>query len=216
MIKGVLFDLDGTLADSLASMALSGNKALADVGLPPQPMDKYKYFAGDGADMLVKRALIAAGDESLDFYDKTYLQYKNYFRVDCTYQVEPFSGIMELLQELKKRKIKIGVISNKPHQRTVDVVNALFGKNYFDILVGQKKEIPKKPDPQSSQIAAKELGILPKECIYVGDTNVDMKTGIAAGMYTVGVLWGFRSREELEKYKPNAIIEQPKELLELL
>lgn len=216
MYKAVLFDLDGTLADSLESIAYGANKALEAKGFSPHPVENYKYYAGDGADMLIKRALKDAGDEAGEFFDETFSLYQDIFKEDCTYKVKAFDGIFELLEELKARGIKIGVISNKPHLRSVDVVNTLFGEDYFDIVVGQKEGVPKKPDPASTLDGARQLGVLPRECIYAGDTDVDMQNGNAAGMFTVGVLWGFRKREELLENHAHAIIETPRELINLL
>lgn len=216
MYKAVLFDLDGTLADSLESIASAANKALEVSGFQPLPVENYKYYAGDGQDTLIRRALKAAGDEEGEWFDKTISVYKEIFKQDCTYKVKAFDGVSELLQELKKRGIKIGVISNKPHQRSLDVVNTLFGEGYFDIVVGQKDGVPKKPNPASTLNGALELGAAPGECIYVGDTDVDMDNGNAAGMFTVGVLWGFRQREELLEHHAHAVIEDPMELINLL
>lgn len=120
-----------------------------------------------------------------------------------------------MLEEAKKRGIKIAVVSNKPHERTMDVVEKLFGKDFFDMVVGQREGIEKKPDPIGVLEAAKQFGLTREECMYVGDTDVDMETGHRAGMFTVGVLWGFRSREELEENKADYIVEKPEELLEL-
>lgn len=216
MFKCVLFDLDGTLADTVESLAAAGNKALEMVGLMPRPIEDYKYFAGNGSDVLVKRILKAAKDEACVNYDKAYEAYRNFFEKGCTYHIKPYQGICEMLAELKKRKIKIGVVSNKPHQHSIEVVETLFGKGYFDCITGHKEGFPKKPDPASTIAAAGELGYSPRDCVYVGDTNVDMENGLAAGMFTVGVLWGFRTKEELERFKPQAIIKKPAELLELL
>ncbi|MDK2807456.1 MAG: phosphoglycolate phosphatase [Clostridiales bacterium] len=214
MFRCVLFDLDGTLVDSLESIAVAGNKALLEVGLPPQPVKAYQYFAGDGADTLVKRALIAAGDEACTLYDKAYSVYKHFFLQGSTYHVAPFAGILDVLNALKNNKIKIGVISNKPHLATVEVVESLFGAGYFDYVIGHKEGGKKKPDPSITREAANALGVKPAECMYVGDTNVDMENGLKAGMFTVGVLWGFRELEELKACRPHAIIAYPGELLQ--
>lgn len=216
MTKCVMFDLDGTLADSVESIATAGNRALQEVGLLPQPEESYKYFAGDGADTLIERMLKASGDETASLYERTYTAYKKFFETGCMYRVKPYPGIPKMLEALKRQGIKIGVISNKPHQRTVDVVEALFGKNYFDVIEGHKEGVPKKPNPAAVIAAVGRLGIQPEECIYVGDTNVDMQTGLSAKMFTIGVLWGFRDRSELEAFHPQAIIEMPEEILNYL
>lgn len=216
MKKAVLFDLDGTLADTIESIAKAGNRALEACGFPGQPLEAYKYFAGDGADTLVRRVLRAAGDQECSAYEKVFAKYQEFFKNGCTYHVKPFDGIPELLAALKEKGIKTGVVSNKPHLRTIDVVEGLFGKGSLDIVVGQKEGVPKKPDPSVVLAAADSLGVSPEECMYVGDTNVDMITGNAAGMYTVGVLWGFRDKEELEANHAHAIVKEPGQLLELL
>ena len=211
----MIFDLDGTLADTVESISVAGNKALAVCGLEPQPIESYKYFAGDGADTLIHRALAAAGDEKGVWFEKAYAEYKLFFEKDCTYKVRAFEGIPEALQEAKKRGIFLAVVSNKPHARTLDVVQKLFGNALFDVVIGQREGIAKKPNPVGVLEAAKQFGVKPEECMYIGDTNVDMETGHRAGVFTVGVVWGFRDREELEANKADYIVEEPKELLAL-
>ena len=121
-----------------------------------------------------------------------------------------------MLSELKKRNIKIAVLSNKPHTRTLDNVNAIFGENYFDRVYGERENVKIKPDPEGALLIAKELQVSPEECLYFGDTNTDMKTGISAKMDTIGVAWGFRTVEELESYNPMKIIKSPKEILDII
>ena len=124
----------------------------------------------------------------------------------------PYPGIVELLEELKGLRAKLGVISNKPHANTVDVIEQVFGDEIFDWVQGQTEEIPRKPDPAGALYTARRLGVSPKECLYIGDTGTDMKTGTAAGMYTVGVLWGFRDRKELQETGAMEIVEEPSQL----
>lgn len=213
MYKGMIFDLDGTLADTVESIAVAGNKALKACGLKEQPIESYKYFAGDGADTLIYRALAAAGDKEGSCFEKAYEEYKLFFQKDCTYKVVPFDGIREMLREVKERGIKIAVVSNKPHERTLEVVDKLFGKDFFDMVVGQREGIAKKPDPAGALEAAGAFGLKPEECMYIGDTNVDMETGHRAGMFTVGVLWGFRDKAELEASHADWIVDEPAGLL---
>lgn len=211
-----MFDLDGTIADTLESIAYSANKTLVACGLQARPVEEYKYYAGDGADVLVMKALKAAcnSDEQAEsLFEQAKKIYREVFVDACMYNVKPFDGIVEMLDGLKNQGIKIGVLTNKPHDRGVDVVVELFGEGYFDCFMGQKDGIPKKPDPSGAKIMLEEFDVLPEECLYVGDTNVDMQTGKNTGMFTVGVLWGFREREELVKNKADAIIEHPLELL---
>ena len=135
------------------------------------------------------------------------------FVKDCTKGVVPFEDINELLKQLKKREIKLAVLSNKPHDRTIDVVNKIFGNNTFDMVLGYKNEETKKPNPYGALLIAKRFNIKPEDCVYIGDTDTDMQTGINAGMYTIGVSWGFRDREELIKNKANIIVDNPMDLL---
>ncbi|MBU9739027.1 HAD family hydrolase [Diplocloster agilis] len=216
MWKAVLFDLDGTLADTLKSLHYCTNRALKYCGLPGHPMEAYKTMVGDGAAKLLERALIAAGDTQLVNMEKITAKYKEVFAKDCMYEVKPYDGILELLGTLKERGIKIAVLSNKPHAQTIDVVETLFGKGYFDHVQGQQEGIRRKPYPDGALAIAAGFGIEPAECLYLGDTNTDMQTGNAAGMHTVGVTWGFRDREELEANQAQDIIDAPMELCRLL
>ena len=148
MKKLVIFDLDGTLSDTIASIKYCADAALAVCGLGPFGEKDYCYFVGDGAATLIERCLVAAGDKELKYFDKVFAAYKEIFAQHCMYQVKPYDGIVELLQELKARGIKIAVLSNKPHAETINVVETLFGKGVFDHMQGQKPEVEKKPSPQ--------------------------------------------------------------------
>ena len=213
MKKAVIFDLDGTLADTIASITYCGNLALSRFGLPSFGEEDYKRFVGDGAAMLIRRALLAAGDERLEHFDEVYETYLEIFAKDCMYQVKPYEGICALLEELKRLSVRIAVLSNKPDRDSLRVVEALFGKGYFDFVQGQREDIPRKPDP-AGVYRIMEAFVLPAgDFLYVGDSGVDMKTGRAAGIFTVGVLWGFRDREELVENGADAVISKPLELL---
>lgn len=213
MKKAVIFDLDGTLADTIASITYCGNLALSRFGLSSFGEEDYKHFVGDGAAMLIRRALLAAGDERLEHFDEVYEAYLEIFAKDCMYQVKPYEGICALLEELKRLSVRIAVLSNKPDRDSLRVVEALFGKGYFDFVQGQRADIPRKPDP-AGVYRIMEAFVLPAgDFLYVGDSGVDMKTGRAAGIFTVGVLWGFRDRKELVENGADAVISKPLELL---
>ena len=213
MKKAVIFDLDGTLADTIASITYCGNLALSRFGLPSFGEEDYKHFVGDGAAMLIRRALLAAGDERLEHFDEVYEAYLEIFAKDCMYQVKPYEGICALLEELKRLSVRIAVLSNKPDADSRRVVDELFGKGYFDFVQGQRADIPRKPDP-AGVYRIMEAFVLPAgDFLYVGDSGVDMKTGRAAGIFTVGVLWGFRDRKELVENGADAVISKPLELL---
>ncbi len=214
-MKAAIFDLDGTLADSLDSIAYCTNRTIAKFGYAPFERDRYRYFVGDGAAELVKRALIASGDINLTYYKDAKGQFEKNFKEDCMYQVVPYAGIVDTLKEFKKLGILLAVNSNKPHARTVEVIHTLFGAELFDVIQGQTPELRKKPSPDGIFHIAETLHVELSDIVYIGDTSVDMKTGKAAGVFTVGVLWGFRDRQELEENHADAIIMQPAELLRL-
>lgn len=216
MKKAVIFDLDGTLSDSIASIKYCGDRAIAPFGYGPFPESDYKYFIGDGVVNLIRRVLTASGDKELVHFDEALRLYKEYFAADCMYQVKPYEGIRELLAQLKKRNIRIAVLSNKPHAQTMDVIETLFGKGYFDVIQGQKEGVPIKPDPGGVFAILEQLGLQSKDILYLGDTATDMKTGKSAGAFTLGALWGFRDRRELEESHADAIIEKPLDLLGFL
>ncbi len=214
-MKGVIFDLDGTLSNTLESLTVSGNLALKALGLPPFPMDRYRYFVGDGADELVRRMLRASGDDACERYEELRSAYRESFAQYADYRVTVYEGMPETLRCLKERGLKLAVLSNKPHKQALEVVRKLYGEDLFDHIQGKVKELERKPSPEGALYIAKLLGFAPDEMLYVGDTSTDMKTGKSAGMYTVGVLWGFRDRKELEENGADLIIERPEELLEL-
>lgn len=216
MIKAVIFDLDGTLGDTAESIAYSANHALAEIGCPTFPVEQFRYFVGDGVDMLIRRCLMAAGDEQCVQFDVLKTAYQTCFSENCMYHVKPYEGICEMLTALKKRGIRIAVFSNKPHTQAVQVVEKLFGAGYFDMILGQTAQFGRKPAPDGALAIAERLAVTPQECLYVGDTNTDMQTGNAAQMTPVGVLWGFRDRKELEANNSAYIIEKPAELLSVL
>lgn len=216
MKKAVVFDLDGTLSDTIVSIAYCANRALEKFGLQTFENDRYKKFVGDGAAELIRRTLRNQPTDRMDLYEQVIAEYMRLFAVDCMYQVKPYEGIPQLLGELKKRGIRIAVFSNKPHKNTCMVIHDLFGDDIFDVIQGQVEEIAKKPSPDGVFLISEKLGIPVEEMLYMGDTDTDMQTGKNAGAFTVGVLWGFRDRAELEENHADAIIAHPSQLLEYL
>lgn len=214
MKKAVIFDLDGTLTNTLKSLWKSTNMALATAGLPPHEIDSYKYFAGNGAKELIRKSLIADGDTELVHFDSVMEAYNRIFEEYCMYEVKPYDGIPELLKALKEKGLHLAVNSNKPQPRTVDVVEEIFGKDTFDLLVGQCEERRRKPAPDGVNYILEQLHLNKEDVLYIGDTCTDMQTGKSAGVFTVGVLWGFRDRQELVENHADAIIEKPLELLQ--
>lgn len=215
MIKACIFDLDGTLANTLESMAYAANLVLRKFSLKELPVDNFKYYCGEGADMLVRRCLKDAGDEELDYFEEARDLYREIFAENPLYHAVPYPGIPELLANLKKRGVRLGVCSNKPHGAAVEVVGQMFA-GIFDGVVGQREGIARKPAPDAPLYMAKQFGVRPQECLYIGDTGTDMQTGAAADMYAVGVLWGFRTREELVKNECKALAEKPEDIIKIM
>ena len=216
MKKAVIFDLDGTLTDSLMSIKVSADKAMEKFGFGPYTEEQYKYFVGDGAPVLIERCLEAGGDKEHSFFEEAYAEYQKIFEKYCMYQVVPYEGIKELLAALKARGIKTAVLSNKPDCRTQDVIKAVFGEKDFDIVQGQTAEFARKPSPEGLQMILKRFGLTPEDILYLGDTGTDMQTGKSAGAFTIGALWGFRKKEELLENHADAVIENPLQLLAYL
>ena len=213
MKKAVIFDLDGTLTDTIASIKYCGDMTLAAFGYGPFTEQQYKYFVGDGAANLVRRALSEAGDKELVNFQKAFKLYREFFRENCMYQVKPYDGILQLLQSLKERGVKLAVLSNKPHAETVNVVETMFGRECFDCIRGQKADVAIKPSPEGVYQIFDQLKVKGEDILYLGDTATDMKTGKNAGVLTIGALWGFRDRAELEEGGADVIIDHPLQLL---
>ncbi len=215
MKQAVIFDLDGTLADTLSSIAFFANRALTQCGYEQIPLEEYRYLVGNGAKRLVHGMLARVGDDTPEAFDKVSPLYNDGYDADSLYLTKPYDGILTLLHALKQRGVKIGVLSNKPDRTTQKIVKALFG-DVVDACRGQQDGTPRKPDPAGVFLLLDELSVSPDDCLYVGDTKTDMQTGKAAGIFTVGVTWGFRDREELEEHHADAIISSPEELIAYL
>lgn len=214
MIKACIFDLDGTLADTLESMAYVANEIMRKFGLKELPVDNFRYYSGEGANMLMRRCLKDAGDPELTRFEEGQRIYREMFAADPMYKVTHYPGMPETLKELKKRGVKLAVCSNKPHPAAVKVIAQMFGDD-FDMVIGQSDAIRRKPAPDGPLKVAEEFGVRPEECMYIGDTRTDMLTGKAAGMFTVGALWGFRDLEELKTNGADMIAEKPSDLLNI-
>lgn len=212
-MRGCIFDLDGTLTDTLDSLTHSVNLTLEEMGLPQITEEQCRLFVGNGARCLMEKALKAAGDTKLSRIEEGMKVYGRIFSANCTYHVTPYKGILELLGQLKDRGIKLAVLSNKPHGQTVDVVKQIFGASIFDYVQGQCDTLARKPDPSGVWKLLEEMGISKEECLYIGDSEVDVKTAKAAGMQGIAVTWGFRDRELLKTEGADILIDSPQELL---
>lgn len=215
MKRAVLFDLDGTLLDTLEDLCNAVNRVLALHGFPLHPLDRYRYFIGDGARVLFERALPS---ECCD--EATLRQCLAEFREDYgrnwNVATRPYAGIAHLLDHLTVRGIARCVLSNKPHETTEKCVRGLLANWKFHVVLGLREGVPKKPDPTAALEIAARLGVHPSEVLYLGDTGTDMKTAVAAGMFPVGALWGFRPEQELREQGARVCVATPAEVLSLL
>lgn len=214
-ISACIFDLDGTILDTLESIGVTVNKVICELGFMKHPICAYKNFAGDGQNELIKRALIAAGDNNLNMYERAMSRYIELFKDNCNYNVKPYDGIKELLDNLKINNIKIAILSNKQDNNVKKLIGEIFGDDYFDYVLGQREDHERKPSNQGVDIIISNLGVDRNSCLYIGDTSTDMLTGKNSRMLTVGVTWGFREREELIANGADIIVNKPCELLEI-
>ncbi len=213
--RAVIFDLDGTLLDTLEDLADAVNRTLAANGYPTHPVDAYHYFIGDGSKMLITRAL-PPGRLDPETVDTCFETFRNDYRQNWKVKTRPFEGIPEMLHQLTELGVKMAVLSNKPHEFTRLCVAELLTAWNFGPILGQRETVPLKPDPAGAFEIARQLNLSPSDFLYLGDSAVDMQTATAAGMFPVGACWGFRPASELQESGAKALIEKPTELLELL
>lgn len=216
MYKACIFDLDGTLTDTLESLTYSVNATLRELGLGQITPAQCKEFVGSGARRLIEQSIQASGDPEASRIEEAMEAYGRIFKIHCTYHVAPYDGIEDMLQELKKEGVQLAVLSNKPHLQTQDVVATFFEKDTFARVYGQQEGIPRKPDPAAVHMILEELGVSAEECLYIGDSDVDMLTGCAAGVSSVGVTWGFRSKEVLMEHGATYIVDKPQEIVSIV
>lgn len=212
-VKAFIFDMDGTTVNSINSIAYFANRALAMRNLAPFEPDRYKKFVGEGAKVLVRRMIDADGGTEQD-YDFVLNEYNSTYDNNFLYLAESYEGITDMLAKIKAAGCKAAILSNKPDTTAVKISEELFPA-LIDVCHGGRDGIPLKPDPTGVLALLDELGVSAEETVYVGDTKTDMITGKSAGLFTVGVLWGFRDRAELEENGADVIISHPSELLEI-
>lgn len=215
-MKTVIFDLDGTLLNTIDTITFYANKALGKFGFKTFVADDYKYFVGNGAVKLIERALAASGEYTKEDFDKVFKYYNEIYNADSLYLTRPYDGIVEMLKKLKSAGIKTGVISNKPDFATVDVVKKVLGEGLIDICHGARDSFPLKPDPSSTLDILSELSGEKEISAFVGDTSVDIETGKAAGLHTIGVKWGFRTEQELKDAGAEYIVSEPGEIYDII
>ena len=211
----VIFDLDGTLIDSLDDLADAMNSVLESLGYPTHPRAPYRRFVGDGVVMLVRRALPPEIRDEEAISEYVGMMREEYARRWLN-RTRPYPGVLELLRALRGHGLRTAVLSNKPDAATRTIVSELFADHAFDHVHGALPDRPLKPDPTTALEIAAKWSLPPKRIVYVGDTDIDMRTGQRAGMFAVGVTWGFRDEDELRNSGARRIVRHPVELLDIV
>ena len=213
--KAVLFDLDGTLIDTVDDIGDAANRVLSNRKFPTHSISTYRLFIGEGVRMLLTYAL-PEEDRKKELITACLKEFIEDYRFNYNVKTKLYDGIPELLDMLTVRGLKLAILSNKPHPITKDCVAFFLSQWDFDIVLGQHDSTPRKPDPQGALEVAQKLAIAPSNFIYLGDTAIDMKTAVSAGMFPVGVLWGFRSLKELKENGARIVIEAPMQLMDFI
>lgn len=211
MIKLVIFDLDGTLVNTIDDLAMSTNYALRQHGYPEHELTAYRYFVGNGITKLIERALPenARQEKIISRLRSEFITYYQQHKTDLS---QPYPGIPELLHHLHSQGILLAVASNKYHQGTTELIRHFFGDSLFSIVLGQREGTPAKPDPAIVQEILAATAISNSEALYVGDSGVDIQTARNSNVSSIGVSWGFRSREELETNGADRIANMPRDI----
>lgn len=213
MKHAVIFDLDGTLLNTLGDLRAATNHALEVRGLPPHSMEEIRQFIGNGIRLLICRAMPEGTPEAE--IDAALDDFKAYYAAHIHDRTVPYDGIPQLLTALRKRGIKVAVLSNKIDSASQQLIEYFFpGKT--DVVFGEHVGVPRKPDPTSCRIVMQQLGVQPEQVLYVGDSGTDMQTAKNAGLYAVGVTWGFRSKEVLLEYGADVLVHRPEQILQIL
>ena len=213
MKHAVIFDLDGTLLNTLGDLRAATNHALEVRGLPPHSMEEIRQFIGNGIRLLICRAMPEGTPEAE--IDAALDDFKAYYAAHIHDRTVPYDGIPQLLTALRKRGIKAAVLSNKIDSASQQLIEYFFpGKT--DVVFGEHVGVPRKPDPTSCRMVMQQLGVQPEQVLYVGDSGTDMQTAKNAGLYAVGVTWGFRSKEVLLKYGADVLVHRPEQILQIL
>ena len=212
--RAAIFDLDGTLVNSLDDLADSANAMLSSYGFPTHPVDPYRYFVGNGSRKLIERCLPKEQGSDPALVDEALARYKEIYAQHTQDRTRPYDGIQDMLDELQRRHIPLGICTNKHQSAAEDIVNAMFPSGTFQSIMGDQPSLPRKPDPKKVLMIAEKFGVGPSAVAYFGDTSVDMDTAKNAGFFPVGVLWGFRPKEELVEHGAKVLLEKPMELFE--
>jgi len=214
--RAVLFDLDGTLLDTIEDLTDSMNAALSQMGYPGKTLEECKILVGDGLGTFIRRSLPPSCADDPEAARRLRELIRTEYRNRNADKTRPYPGIRELLAELGRLGIPMAVLSNKPHDSTIEVIGKYFPTIPFCFVHGAREDVPVKPHPEGALAISRLLKVPPAEILYVGDTNTDMQTASAAGMFAVGVLWGFRTADELRKNGARVLVARPAEILGLL
>ena len=213
--RALISDLDGTLLDTLQDLADSVNAALGRLGLHGHELEAYKYFVGDGRRMMALRAL-PEDHRDEETLEQLCVYITEEYSFGWTSKTRPYDGIPEMLDTLTSRGIRMAVLSNKPHEYTYPIVTEILSRWSFEVIAGESADFPKKPDTTGVQRILAQMNVKPEECLYIGDSGVDMQTASTAGLFPIGVLWGFRTAEELLENGAKLLVEKPADILALL
>lgn len=216
MIKAVIFDMDGTIADTLKSIADCSNEILEKHNLEKRDIERYKYYLGGGFSEMFKRIFKDMNIENEELLIKLYGEMIELYNKRMLETTALYDGIRELLTELKERGIKLAVFTNKNHNSAVKILSNVFGKEYFDAIEGFRPGRSPKPDIEGIEDIMTELSLNSEEILYVGDSDTDMICGKRAKLKTIGVLWGFRTEDELLRNGADFVISTPEELLKFI
>lgn len=212
--RGAIFDMDGTLTDTLADLHVCMNETLAHYNFPLLTFDQVKIFVGNGAKNFLRRSLPAEVADDENFFDEAFKFYNENYIANCMRHVKSYAGIMELLATLEAKKIPLGICTNKQHAAAVEIAEKTLSPIKFACVSGDEPNQPRKPNPTRALACAKILGVEPANVAYFGDTSVDIDTAHNAGFLAVGVTWGFRPRSELVDARADIIVDSPQEILQ--
>ena len=211
--KAIIFDLDGTLTDTLEDLFLSTNHALRSCGLPERGLDEVRRFVGNGVRKLIERA-VPEGTESRTI-ERCFESFKAHYVIHCQDHTCLYPGIASLLTTLHARRYRMAVVSNKLQAGVTELSNTFFN-GVIDVAIGEQPGIPRKPAPDMVRIALAQLGVSASETVYVGDSDVDLQTASNSGLPCISVLWGFRSRDFLIAHGASVTVESPQDILSIV
>ncbi len=215
MRKLCIFDMDGTLVNTINTIAYFGNSALSKFGFDSIPTDDYKLMVGNGSEVLIKRMLKKLG-KSEDAFKDVHPHYVDIYDKDFMYLTEAYDGVIDMLKALKEKGIKTAILSNKDDSTAKKVADVLFEEGLIDLCLGGRAGVPLKPEPDAVFEIMQHFGAKSEDCLYIGDTATDIKTAKNAGLFSIGVLWGFRDEAELSSAGADVIISEPMEIVGML